>query len=165
MSYDLVKMNKSSISTFSLGEKGKILFFVLLLTPLLVQAESLSDIYWSPYMCDGNIYHFDEGKGEYEIYTYVNVKDKKRGEYKSYQFAEGIMTPKESNKYILSSKDIDEAMTLDLSNMSQAILTSNQSKRRELLIRCDSKKAKMLIQEAERYFESCPKNVLNCKSP
>ena len=160
-------MSETGFSTSSLGENiyVKKLLFMLLLTPPLVQAESLNDIYWSPYMCDGNIYHFDEGKGKYEIFAYVNVKDNKRGEYKSYQFTEGKMTLKEGNKYILSSKDIEGTITLDLSDMRQAILQSNQSKRRELLIRCNSKKAKMLIKEAEHYFESCPRNVLNCKSP
>ena len=74
------------------------------------------------------------------------------------------MTPKEGGKFTLSGKDLDEAMTLDPGDMSQAILKSIQTKRRELLIRRNCIKAKMLIREAVYYFESCPKICFTVKA-
>ena len=138
------------------------ILFLLLLIPVLAQAEDLSEIYWSTYACGGYIYHFDSNKGEYKIYTRLDMKDKRHGEYKTYQLTEGEMKREKGAVYILTSKDIKEAMSIDFSDTQKAIMKSKQFGQAQL-IRCDSKKAKQLIKEADKHFETCPKNVLNCK--
>ncbi len=141
----------------------RLTIFALLLLPLLANAGSLSDIYWSNYACGGYIYHFNSTNNSYKIYTRLTVKDKKNGEYNSYQLTEGQMKHKEGNIYLLINKDINEAMTIDFGDMTEAVMKSKQFGR-VLLIQCENKEAKQLIREAENHFKSCPKNVLNCKS-
>lgn len=138
------------------------ILFLLLIIPVVVQAEDLGKIYWSTYACGGYIYHFDPNKGEYKIYTRLDMKDERHGEYKSYQLTEGIMNREKGAVYILISKDIKEEMSVDFSDMQKAIMKSKQFGQAQL-IRCDSEKAKQLIKEANKHFKTCPKNVLNCK--
>jgi hypothetical protein len=135
----------------------------ILLFPALSLADNLGDLYWSPYACDGYIYHFDDTKGEYEIYTRLDVKDEKHGAYKSYQLTEGKMEQKSGALYLLRSKDIGETMSIDFSGVNQAMMKSTKFGQ-ALLIQCDKEKAKKLIDEAESHFKTCPKNALNCKN-
>lgn len=141
-------------------ENNNIFLFLL---PLSVMAESLSDSYWSNYACGGYIYHFDSNKGEYKIYTRLNVKDEKNGEYTSYQLTEGKMRHKYGAIFTLTGEGFEEIATVDFIDMNNAIMKSSQFGQVPL-IQCDSEKAKRLILEAEKHFKSCPKNVLNCKS-
>jgi hypothetical protein len=136
--------------------------FFLLMLPLSVLAEDLSGLYWSNYACGGYIYYFDSNMGEYKIYTRINVKDKKNGEYTSYQLTEGKMRHKDGATFALTGEGFDEIATVDFSDMENAALKSSQFGLVPL-IQCDGNKAKRLIQEAENHFIKCPKNVLNCK--
>lgn len=123
----------------------------LLLMPVLAQAENLSNLYWSPYACDGYIYHFDENEGEYKIYTRLDVKDEKNREYKPYQLTEGKMKLKEGSLYPLTSKDINEPMSVDFSEASQAIMKSTRFGQ-AMLIQCDGEKAKKTNKGSRRSF-------------
>ncbi|SDK38160.1 hypothetical protein [Microbulbifer yueqingensis] len=140
---------------------GILLAFAL--SPSLGLSDDLKDVYWSTHACDGYIYHFDNADGEFRIYTRLDVEDKKRGEYKSYQLTEGKLEKVDVARYRLSGESISGTLSIDSAEMQQATMESTQFGSAPL-IRCDAIKAKQLISEADKHFESCPKNVLNCKS-
>jgi len=66
----------------------KVLAFIILF-PSICLGQNISSIYWS-YGCDGYVYHFSPEEEKYQIYTKLQVKDKKSDYYyNSYQMTEG----------------------------------------------------------------------------
>jgi len=140
------------------------LLLILLLLPFTVQARGLGEIYWSPYACSGLVYHFDSAQGAYQIYTRMKVKDRKHGEYYSYQYTEGRLAHRDGAVYVLSGEGLQGTFIIDFSNPEQAILTSS-SYGRIALGQCENAEALKLIRTAEEHFKHCDRNVLNCKAP
>jgi len=141
----------------------RILTIIILALPMICSAEDISNTYWSTYACDGYIYHFDTKRDVYKIYTRLDMRDKKNGEYLSYQLTEGNIQSAGGNTYTLSGKDLTGENTVDFTNPEMATFNTSQYGQ-TILIQCDKEKAIELIQEAEKHFKVCPKNVLNCKS-
>lgn len=135
---------------------------LIALLPSISVAQDIGEIYWS-YGCDGYIYHFEPDKGEYHIYTKMEVTDKKHGKYNSYQLSEGTLVEVGNGIFSIHSKDITGNATIDFSEMNVAVFTTEQYGQARLW-QCDKDKAKALIGEANEHFKVCPKNTLNCKS-
>ena len=141
----------------------KQLLGIILFLPVLCFAGDISSIYWSPYACEGYIYHFDPEGGTYRIYTRIDMKDLKKGAYTSYQLAEGKIQNIGGVTYALTSQDVVGQNTIEFIGLQKAVFISAQQGR-SVLIPCNEKSALALISDAEKHFETCQKNVLNCKS-
>ncbi len=141
--------------------KQVLTFFILL--PSFCLGQNISSIYWS-YGCDGYIYHFSPKAERYQIYTKLQVKDKKSDDYyNSYQVTEGQLMKSGKNTYSLINKDVPGKANIDFSDMELAVLSTDQYGQARLL-QCDKEKAEELIKEANEHFRVCEKNTLNCKS-
>ncbi|BFM19420.1 hypothetical protein [Gilvimarinus japonicus] len=140
----------------------KVLAFIILV-PSICLGQNISSIYWS-YGCDGYIYHFSPEEDKYQIYTKLQVKDKKSGDYyNSYQMTEGQLVKSGKDTYSLINKDMPGKATIDFSDMELAVLSSDQYGQARLWP-CDKEKAELLIKEANAHFKVCDKNTLNCTS-
>jgi hypothetical protein len=129
---------------------------------LPIQAMELKDTYWSTWACGGYIYYFDPSASKFKIYTKLQVRDDENSEYNSYQFTSGLLVKSANNLYTLDLEDGGQA-TVEFDAKNSAIMKSvmfGQS----TLTTCDTDQAKQLITEAEKHFETCPRDVLNCKS-
>jgi hypothetical protein len=112
--------------------------------------------------CDGYIYHFNPKTEKYKIYSKLSVKEPNKAEYNSYQLTEGVMVKLNETEYQLISKTVKEKATVSFKNSTQPTLSSEYGN--ASLVSCNKENSLQIIKEAEKHFESCPKNVLNCKS-
>ena len=141
----------------------KLAFLFLYFFASTLQASDLSTSYWSPSGCEGYVYYIDGANAEYKIYTHLEVVSSRHGAIDSYQMTEGKIVKISKYLYLMESKDIDGEMKLDASDPNELVLKSEQYGK-SYLRQCSFEDVNKLIAGAEKHFENCGKNSLNCKS-
>ncbi len=138
------------------------IFLFLLFAYNSVYANEINETYWSTMQCDGYIYHFNTQTEKYKIYSKLSIKEPNKIEYNSYQLTEGVMSKIKESEYQLISKTVKEKATVNFKNSTQPTLSSKYGN--VFLVPCNKENSLQIIKEAEKHFESCSKNTLNCKS-
>lgn len=136
-------------------KKVLLLFFLI---PSFVYADEPKYRYWS-YGCDTYIYEFDIEHRNYKIYARIDVEIALLGKYTSYLLTEGKLELVEQSIYRLSSEDIDGDAELNFSDPEMVTMQS-QKYGYVGLTPCDRDSAHQLIEDAEEYFENCPKDTI-----
>jgi len=134
----------------------------LLFASINANASEISETYWSTMQCDGYIYHFNTKTEKYKIYSKLSIKEPNKAEYNSYQLTEGVMDKINESEYQLTSKTVKENAIVNFKDSMQPTLSSKYGN--VSLVPCNKENSLQIIKEAEKHFESCPKNTLNCKS-